>query len=150
MYKLLADYGISKDSLTTQNTKFGMELENDRIVVVGMKDLPGFEAVTYGTTKDDTLIQNSILEKMSHVLQEHGDIGGILSECTMIPGYSQAMRNEFNLPVLDAMTAVDILMSSVRGSSILKQTQPRVKTVREQLVDLVYQEESYEIETHEM
>lgn len=68
----------------------------------------------------------------------------------MIPGYSQAMRNEFNLPVLDAMTAVDILMSSVRGSSILKQTQPRVKTVREQLVDLVYQEESYEIETHEM
>lgn len=69
MYKLLADYGISKDSLTTQNTKFGMELENDRIVVVGMKDLPGFEAVTYGTTKDDTLIQNSILEKMSHVLQ---------------------------------------------------------------------------------
>lgn len=90
---------------------------------------------------------------MSHVLQEHEDIGGILSECTMIPGYSQAMRNEFNLPVLDAMTAVDILMSSIRGSSILKQAQPRVKPVRDQVNDLVYQEDSYEIETletHEM
>lgn len=53
-----------------------------------MKDLPGFDAVTFGYTKDCALIQKSLLEKVSQVLEEHEDIGGILSECTMIPGYS--------------------------------------------------------------
>lgn len=125
MQKLLSSYGVSETSLVAHNTEYGMELENDRIVVIGMKDLPGFDAITHGFTKDCALIQKSLIEKMTSVLQEHEDIGGILSECTMIPGYSQSMRNEFNLPVLDAMTAVDILLSSVLGSSVLKQVQPR-------------------------
>ena len=93
MQRLLIDYGAAEDSFTDINRCIGEKLESKRLVVVGLRDLPGFEAIENGTKKNCELIRNGLVNRISEVLAENPDVKGILSECTMIPGYSATLRN---------------------------------------------------------
>lgn len=57
------------------------------------------------------------------MLAEHPDIGGFVSECTMLPTCLQAVREETGLPVWDILTALDFAMSgSYRPAGALSGT----------------------------
>jgi Asp/Glu/hydantoin racemase len=47
-------------------------------------------------------------------MKQHVDIKAVLIECSMMGPYSNRLRKTFGLPVFDALTASDMLLSTMR------------------------------------
>ena len=96
----------------------------DKFVVVGFEDVPGFEAILKGTKCYQgkiPLIGKGVINRLTIVLQQNPNIGAIISECSMMGPYSNKIRKNFGLPVFDALTAADYLLSSVKQMKRLSQ-----------------------------
>jgi len=91
----------------------GVDTENQRYVIVGCQDVPGFEAVAAGEKVDVKAVTPGMIAKAQQVIKDHPNLRAILMECTELPPYSDSLRRVTGLPVFDAMTGCNFLMAGV-------------------------------------
>merc|ERR1719329_1643797 len=94
----------------------GFDVNEDRFLIVGCQNVPGFEAVANGDEVDHTRVQPGIVKVVQDTLKRHPDINCILSECTELPPYSDALRAATNLAVFDAITAADFYINAYKDN----------------------------------
>lgn len=109
-----------------ENADYTNETEASRIVIVGIEDMDGVEAINNGTKEDVQLIGDGILKKMENCLKENPEVKAILLECTMMGPYANRLRAKFKMPVFDCITAADTLLNSLRRHDRLECMQPGV------------------------
>jgi len=98
-----------KDILLNQ---CGFDVDDERFLIYGCEDVPGFDAVAKGEKVDVEYVTPGIVKKVKDILSKVPTIRAILLECTELPPYSDALRKEFDLPVFDAITCTDFFVSS--------------------------------------
>jgi len=89
----------------------GIDMKQERLIIVGCQDVPGFEAVALGEKVDVKAVTPGIIQKAKDILEKYPLVRAILSECTELPPYSDALRAELKIPVYDAITQADFFMS---------------------------------------
>mmetsp|Transcript_27955 Transcript_27955/g.50903 ORF Transcript_27955/g.50903 Transcript_27955/m.50903 type:complete len:636 (-) Transcript_27955:406-2313(-) len=94
----------------------GVDADEQRYVIVGCQDVPGFEAVAAGEKVDVAKVTPGMVKKCKEVLAEHPTIRAILMECTELPPYSDALRHVTGLPVYDAITCCDFFINGMRDN----------------------------------
>jgi len=100
---------FDKTKLLTQS---GMQVNLEQWIVIGLQDLPGFEAVALGQKVPAEKVQPGIIACVKELKQKEPKLSGILLECTELPHYADAIRAETQLPVVDAITIVDFFQNS--------------------------------------
>jgi hypothetical protein len=73
--------------------------------------LPVF-VLSQGLQVDTAKAEPGILKKIKDTLAKYPGIKAILLECTELPPYSDSLREQTGLPVYDAITCCDAIMSS--------------------------------------
>mmetsp|Transcript_23433 Transcript_23433/g.54577 ORF Transcript_23433/g.54577 Transcript_23433/m.54577 type:complete len:732 (-) Transcript_23433:92-2287(-) len=92
---------------------------DDLIEVVGLENVEGFgPEVAAGETVDCRRAEKQILHIVRHYKEKHleakgFELGAIVSECTELPGYSNALRVHFKVPVMDMLTVCHALSHAV-------------------------------------
>mmetsp|Transcript_31368 Transcript_31368/g.68691 ORF Transcript_31368/g.68691 Transcript_31368/m.68691 type:complete len:439 (+) Transcript_31368:71-1387(+) len=94
----------------------GVDPEENRFLIVGCQDVPGFEAVAYGEKVDTVKVQPGVVAKCVNLLREYPNIRAFLMECTELPPYSDAVRAATGLPVFDAITCCDYFVAGSRDN----------------------------------
>ena len=90
----------------------GLDSKEDRFIIIGCEDIPGFEAVAYGAKVDTAKVGPGMVNKALSVIDKYPNIRCILMECTELPPYSDAVRAATGLPVFDAITGCDLFLNS--------------------------------------
>jgi len=90
----------------------GVDPEENRYVIVGAEDVPGFEAVAVGGKVDVEKVTPGMVAKAKQTLRDHPGIRAFLLECTELPPYSDAIRLATGLPVFDSITCCDYFMAA--------------------------------------
>lgn len=112
----IAIFTASGDSLTpmheTVKRECGVDWNEERRIIVGCQDVPGFEAVAHGDPVDLAKVTPGIVAKAKQVMMEHPDIHAFLFECTQLPPFSDDVRAATGLPVFDAIGCCDFFMQS--------------------------------------
>lgn len=91
-------------------------IPKDRISLVGLQNIEGFgDAVSSGTTVDVDLAEDGICNTVATRVEElkPAKVSCIVSECTELPGYTNALRSRFKMPVFDAVTAANVLLNGL-------------------------------------
>jgi len=91
----------------------GVEIDQDRFIIVGCQDVPGFEAVEKCEKVDIAKVTPGIVKKCKEVLAANPDVKAFLMECTQLPPFSDPVRHVLGKPVYDAITCCDYFMSGV-------------------------------------
>jgi hypothetical protein len=89
----------------------GVDPDEYRFIILGLEDVPGFEAVALGEKVDVEAVTPYIVAKVKTMLECHTEIRAILLECTELPPYSDAVRHATGLPVFDAITCCDLFLN---------------------------------------
>mmetsp|Transcript_8961 Transcript_8961/g.18371 ORF Transcript_8961/g.18371 Transcript_8961/m.18371 type:complete len:188 (+) Transcript_8961:2-565(+) len=90
----------------------GFDVDDDRFVIYGCQDVPGFDAVAKGEKVDVEYVTPGIVKMVRGILDKAPQIRAILLECTEMPPYADALRKEFDFPVFDAITCTDFFVSA--------------------------------------
>jgi Asp/Glu/hydantoin racemase len=93
----------------------GIDHEDKRFIFVGCEHVQDFgKEVEEGWTVDPDLAGPNIVKLVvdTLALPKCESVKAILMECTELPHYSDAVRNATQLPVFDAITNCDMVMSS--------------------------------------
>jgi hypothetical protein len=90
----------------------GFNVDDDRFLIVGCQDVPGFDAVAKGGKVDVEYVTPGIVKLVKDLLKRQPTIRAILLECTELPPYSDALRQATGLPVWDAITNADFFISA--------------------------------------
>lgn len=85
--------------------------DDQKFLIVGCQDVPGFEAVAKGEKVDVDKVTPGIVKKAQMVIKKDKNVKCILLECTELPPYADALRLELGIPVFDAITNCDSFMS---------------------------------------
>merc|ERR1712187_128469 len=94
----------------------GVDTHDERYVMVGCEDVPGFEAVALGEKVDVAKVTPGIVAKAKEVLAKNPTVRAFLMECTELPPYSDSVRAATGLPVYDAITSCNKFMSGVHDN----------------------------------
>merc|ERR1719259_882166 len=94
----------------------GFSVNEERFVIKGCQDVPGFDAVAKGEAVPIDVVQEGVVKMTLDILGRTSHIRGILLECTELPPYADALRAVTNLPVWDAITAADFYVSGYRDN----------------------------------
>lgn len=92
------------------------DIENEQIVIFGCENIKGFDAVAKGEKVNTQIVEKDLVEQIKWLLTFNSEIVCILSECTELPPYSDALRKSTGLPVFDAITCADFFMSSKKDN----------------------------------
>jgi hypothetical protein len=90
----------------------GFDVDEDRFVIVGLQDVPGFNAVAEGKKVDVEFVTPGIVKLVKECIDKQPAIRAIVAECTELPPYSDALRAATKLPVFDAITCCDFFISA--------------------------------------
>jgi hypothetical protein len=90
----------------------GFDVDDDRFLIVGCQNVPGFDAVAKGDKVDVEYVTPGVVKLVKDLLVRMPNIRAILLECTELPPYSDALRKETGLPVWDAITNADFFISA--------------------------------------
>jgi len=90
----------------------GFDVDDDRFVIYGCQDIPGFDAVARGAKVDVEYVTPGMVKMVKGILDNEPTVRAICLECTELPPYSDALRAEFGLPVFDAITCADFFVSA--------------------------------------
>lgn len=91
----------------------GTKDEQKHFVYVGCEDVPHFGyQVEHGLQVDVDKAEPGILAKTRRALATTPNVKAIVLECTELPPYASAIRAETGLPVYDAITNCNFVMSS--------------------------------------
>mmetsp|Transcript_122028 Transcript_122028/g.304524 ORF Transcript_122028/g.304524 Transcript_122028/m.304524 type:complete len:729 (-) Transcript_122028:131-2317(-) len=94
----------------------GFDVEEDRFVIRGCQDIPGFDAVAKGQAVPIDIVQPGMVKMTADIIRQNPRISGILLECTELPPYADALRASTGLPVWDAVTAADFYISGFKDN----------------------------------
>merc|ERR1719265_517058 len=94
----------------------GFNVDDDRFIIVGCQDVPGFDAVARGEAVPIQTVQPGIVKVALEALRERPKIAAILLECTELPPYSDALRQATCLPVWDAITGADFYINAYKDN----------------------------------
>jgi len=94
----------------------GFDVNEDRFIIVGCQDVPGFDAVAKGLEVPLDVVQPGIVKLAHETIRRHPSIKGILLECTELPPYADGLRMATGLPVWDAITAADFYVSGFKDN----------------------------------
>lgn len=89
--------------------------KDSRLLVVGLQDTPAFGPdATAGSILNCEQAVEAIVAEARKAIDAAKPKGvlAILSECTELPGYTNALRREFQCPVYDAITACNMLINA--------------------------------------
>ncbi|XP_075254866.1 uncharacterized protein LOC142346237 [Convolutriloba macropyga] len=92
--------------------EFGVDILEPRLHIVGCDGVDGFEAVALGEKVDVEKVQPGIVKLVREKLIEFPDTKAILLECTELPPYANAIREESGLPVFDAITCCNFFVDA--------------------------------------
>ena len=92
------------------------DIENEQIVIFGCENIKGFDAVAKGEKVNTQIVEKDLVKQIKWLLTFNSEIVCILSECTELPPYSDALRKSTGLPVFDAITCADFFMSSKKDN----------------------------------
>ena len=90
--------------------------DDDKLIIVGCEDVPGFEAVALGEKVDTKLVEPNLVKKTQELIMEYPDIKCILMECTELPPYSDSIRQSTGLPVYDSITCADFYINGFKDN----------------------------------
>jgi len=94
----------------------GVDTQQERYHIIGCEDVPGFEAVALGTKVKYNKTKPGIIKKVRESLEKYPQSRAILLECTELPMFADAIRNETGLPVFDAITACNFFMEGLKDN----------------------------------
>lgn len=97
----------NNESLTRMDlTSIG--IENTDFISIGMEDSRAFTSgvLEESGTLDSAAIEEEVVAKTRHLLQDNPDVGAILLECSDLPPYSHRLQKEFGLPIFDYITMI--------------------------------------------
>lgn len=97
-------------------THCGFNVDDDRFIICGAQDVPGFDAVAEGAAVDVEFVTPGIVKLVKDVLKRQPTIRAILLECSEMPPYSDALRQATGLPVFDAITNCDFFISAFKDN----------------------------------
>lgn len=90
----------------------GFDVDDDRFIIIGCQDIPGFDAVAKGEKVDVEFVTPGMVKMFQEQLDKNPSIRAICLECTELPPYADALRKEFGMPVFDAITCADFFISA--------------------------------------
>jgi len=93
-----------------------VEFDEKRFILVGCEDVPGFEAVALGTHVPYDKVEPGMVAKAKAVLAQYPKVRAFMMECTELPQFSDAIRQETGLPVWDAITNCDSFMAGYQDN----------------------------------
>ena len=89
----------------------GVDNQDTKFIVVGCENVPHFgKEVAEGLAVDVEKAEPGIVALTQEMVKQHPDVRMILSECTELPPYSDAIREATKLLVMDSITNVDSFM----------------------------------------
>jgi len=94
----------------------GVDTQQERYIIIGCEDVPGFEAVALGTKVKYNKTKPGIIKKVRESLEKYPQSRAILLECTELPMFADAIRKETGLPVYDAITACNFFMEGLKDN----------------------------------
>jgi hypothetical protein len=94
----------------------GVDIEDDRFVILGAQDVPGFEAVALGEKVDVDKVTPGMVALCQNAVKKHPTAKAFLFECTELPPYSDAVRHATGLPVYDAVTNCDFFITGFQDN----------------------------------
>jgi len=109
---LTANSATLKPQKDTLLSACGFDVDDDRFLIKGCQDVPGFDAVAKGEAVDVENVTPGIVSMTMDILRRQPSIRAILLECTELPPYSDALRAATGLPVWDAITNADFFISA--------------------------------------
>jgi hypothetical protein len=116
MYEKILVLTANSESLKPQKEVLlehcGFEVTSDRFVIRGCQDVPGFDAVSKGEKVDVEKVTPGIVKLVLSILDKQPAIRAVVSECTELPPYSDAIRHATKLPVFDSITCCDFFISA--------------------------------------
>jgi len=90
----------------------GFNVDDDRFIIIGAQDVPGFDAVANGDAVDVEFVTPGMVTLIKDCLKKNPTIRAIVLECTELPPYADAIRQATALPVWDAITCADFFISA--------------------------------------
>jgi len=97
-------------------THCGFNVDDDRFLIVGCQDIDGFDAVAKGGKVDVERVTPGMVAMTKEVLKKNPSIRAICLECTELPPYADALRNETKLPVFEAITNCDFFINAYKDN----------------------------------
>lgn len=94
----------------------GVDPEEERFVIVGCEEVPGFQAVAEGGKVDVQKVTPGMVAQAKKAMQENPGIRAILLECTELPPYADALRAALGIPVYDAITGCDYFLMGLKDN----------------------------------
>jgi len=94
----------------------GFNVSEDRFIIKGCQDVPGFDAVAKGEAVPLDVVQPGILKLVLGFIKDHPTIKGILLECTELPPYADALRAATGKPVWDCITGADFYIGAFKDN----------------------------------
>ena len=85
-----------------------------RIVMVGLEDVDGFEAVANGELVEYDRVEPGVVKLAQRTLKQNPNLRAFLFECTELSAYSDSVRKATGLPVFDIITTSDFIINSFR------------------------------------
>mmetsp|Transcript_3850 Transcript_3850/g.6777 ORF Transcript_3850/g.6777 Transcript_3850/m.6777 type:complete len:707 (-) Transcript_3850:206-2326(-) len=109
---LTANDATLKPQKETLLSHCGFDVDDNRFVIRGCQDVPGFDAVAKGEKVNVEYVTPGIVKMVKKLLEQFPTIRAINLECSELPPYADALRQETKLPVFDAITAADYFISA--------------------------------------
>lgn len=84
------------------------------VAVLGLENRPGFSNITFSRGEFNfDQVQKEVIEGACQLVEEYGDIGAILLECSDMPPFAWAVQQAVKLPVFDFITMIHWIHHSV-------------------------------------
>ncbi len=93
-------------------TECGIQVNIDKVYVIGCEDVEGFDAVAKGEKVDSKKVTIGIEKLVKKKLIEYPTTKAFIMECTELPCYSDTIRFATGLPVFDAITLINLFYCS--------------------------------------
>lgn len=94
----------------------GVDVDDERFEIIGAQDVPGFEAVALGLKVDVQKVTPGVVALCKKAIRDFKNVRAFLFECTELPPYSDAVRQETGLPVYDAITNCDFFIDGFKDN----------------------------------
>ncbi|MDD3239231.1 MAG: aspartate/glutamate racemase family protein [Lachnospira sp.] len=88
--------------------------DSNRLIICNVGNMESFAPIRHGgICLDNGKLEDDLCHVVQKLIEEHGDIGSILLECSDLPPYAAAIQAVSGLPVYDFNTMIELVHRSV-------------------------------------